>query len=453
MKDRIPQYPGRVRLTPVAGQEGLYDIERADAPVEPGTPLNKASLLSDTAAQRLNLPASATVSDALGKLAGGVLLSKRKTLLCSKEQTYDIEVESGNIRSTAYFAGHFWAMTSELFLLRSANGVDWYRFDNYSKDQFSIESNLAADQRYLYFCMRQVSSNITSIYRIDAQGNQETSGSIGEYVQSNKLACGTNGQVVVINWGQVYQSTNYGATVTKGPRIPFTKSFQGITYGNGRFVAVAASNKVAELYYSTDGGVNWKKGGVPQITIDALRISSADNGLFFLSCLSKAFWSRDCMSWTEISINTPASENSRIESHIYFDKSCGRYVCLSGDRYVLAGRDVSQLSVLVSGNGNMRFDSNFLVKDGFICIPYSYSSKRFYYVADFVSLMDLKGERVFAFNGPLPDDAATLSLPAATDGPIQRAQQDITDLELADIEQGQALTDLELTIMEGQSNV
>lgn len=32
-------------------------------------------------------------------------------------------------------------------------------------------------------------------------------------------------------------------------------------------------------------------------------------------------------------------------------------------------------------------------------------------------------------------------------------QQDITDLQLSDIEQGQALTDLELMIMEGQANV
>ena len=28
--DRIPTYPGRVKMTPVAGQENTYDMVRAD---------------------------------------------------------------------------------------------------------------------------------------------------------------------------------------------------------------------------------------------------------------------------------------------------------------------------------------------------------------------------------------------------------------------------------------
>ena len=30
MKDRVSLYPGRVMLTPVAGQENVYDMVRAD---------------------------------------------------------------------------------------------------------------------------------------------------------------------------------------------------------------------------------------------------------------------------------------------------------------------------------------------------------------------------------------------------------------------------------------
>lgn len=40
--DRNPTHPGRVKMTPVAGQENTYDMVRADAPVETGTPLNRA---------------------------------------------------------------------------------------------------------------------------------------------------------------------------------------------------------------------------------------------------------------------------------------------------------------------------------------------------------------------------------------------------------------------------
>lgn len=40
--DRIPTYPGRVKMTPVSGQANTYDLVRADNPVDAGTPLNKA---------------------------------------------------------------------------------------------------------------------------------------------------------------------------------------------------------------------------------------------------------------------------------------------------------------------------------------------------------------------------------------------------------------------------
>ncbi len=40
--DRVPVYPGRVRLTPVSGLANTYDMVRADSPVEEGTPLNKS---------------------------------------------------------------------------------------------------------------------------------------------------------------------------------------------------------------------------------------------------------------------------------------------------------------------------------------------------------------------------------------------------------------------------
>jgi hypothetical protein len=40
--DRVPLYPGRVRMTPVSGQANTYDMVRADQPVQEGTPINKA---------------------------------------------------------------------------------------------------------------------------------------------------------------------------------------------------------------------------------------------------------------------------------------------------------------------------------------------------------------------------------------------------------------------------
>ena len=71
MKDRVPTYPGRVKLMPVEGQENTYDMTRADQPTQAGTPLNKATLLKDETAEKLGLdPADdPTVDDALNGLA------------------------------------------------------------------------------------------------------------------------------------------------------------------------------------------------------------------------------------------------------------------------------------------------------------------------------------------------------------------------------------------------
>lgn len=45
-KDRVPKFPGRVMLTPVEGGINTYTMERADEPLENGTPLDKATFNS-----------------------------------------------------------------------------------------------------------------------------------------------------------------------------------------------------------------------------------------------------------------------------------------------------------------------------------------------------------------------------------------------------------------------
>lgn len=73
MKDRIPLYPGRVKLNPVTGQENTYDMVRADSPVQEGTPLNKASLLKDATAVLYGQGVDAVPDDILSILSKAVL--------------------------------------------------------------------------------------------------------------------------------------------------------------------------------------------------------------------------------------------------------------------------------------------------------------------------------------------------------------------------------------------
>ena len=42
-KDRVPRYPGRIKLMPVEGQPDMFTMERTDEPIVTGTPINKAA--------------------------------------------------------------------------------------------------------------------------------------------------------------------------------------------------------------------------------------------------------------------------------------------------------------------------------------------------------------------------------------------------------------------------
>ena len=79
MTDRIPSHAGRVILPPVTGQTNTYDMTMADDPIEVGTALNKANLMSDAAAAAVwpvvaDRPSDPTPSAAFEALANRVIL-------------------------------------------------------------------------------------------------------------------------------------------------------------------------------------------------------------------------------------------------------------------------------------------------------------------------------------------------------------------------------------------
>ena len=72
MQDRIANHPNRWVLTPVAGQTNTYDFTRADDPTQVGTPLNKATFLTDDTAAAIALLTGTTPdlpTEALDELA------------------------------------------------------------------------------------------------------------------------------------------------------------------------------------------------------------------------------------------------------------------------------------------------------------------------------------------------------------------------------------------------
>lgn len=56
MKDRLVEFPNRYRLQEIEGQPGVYDVVPQPGEVtDQGTPLNKATLLSDPMSERYGL--------------------------------------------------------------------------------------------------------------------------------------------------------------------------------------------------------------------------------------------------------------------------------------------------------------------------------------------------------------------------------------------------------------
>lgn len=129
MKDRIPQYPGRVKLVPVAGQDNIYDMTRADAASEPGTPISKATLLTDAHAALYGLDDTGTPDDAFGILGhavtvrDGALKKPDGTAMLLPSPTANVAVGSyvgtGSYGSTSPNTLTF-AFTPRLLLLTSS---------------------------------------------------------------------------------------------------------------------------------------------------------------------------------------------------------------------------------------------------------------------------------------------------------------------------------------------
>lgn len=111
MKDRVPLYPGRVKLTPVSGQENTYDMVRADEPTQEGTPLSKATFLKDDTAALFGLDATAVPNDAFNVLSrfqnglGNEYLwekSKQKWVVSQAESATSIQANTQNTKKLRY---------------------------------------------------------------------------------------------------------------------------------------------------------------------------------------------------------------------------------------------------------------------------------------------------------------------------------------------------------------
>lgn len=108
MQDRIPLYPGRVKMTPVAGQANTYDMVRADDPTQAGTPINKATLLKDATAALFGKTNAAVPDDILSLLSKSVLAqtvggNTDLTDVLGTKLTVGVQIETGSYVGTGNY--------------------------------------------------------------------------------------------------------------------------------------------------------------------------------------------------------------------------------------------------------------------------------------------------------------------------------------------------------------
>lgn len=249
MKDRIPLYPGRVKLTAVDGQPGVYDMVRADDATEQGTPLSKATLLDDDTAALFGLTGdAATVNNALAK-------GNKDTAGIWNNAQSDEDTYLYTWQATQYSAEENTLTPGALVLCSSTSSqttVTWEYGDDYTLDaqgHFHIvdpQSIVIGNQSYLSsynvlrgkWCLKRGSdtmvyfivSNAVGTSWSDDYGEDETEYSVGYPVWDSK-------------YSNNYNNKHIKSTVTQTPIDPVT-SYDSDAYPNGGFSADGS------IYYS-----------------------------------------------------------------------------------------------------------------------------------------------------------------------------------------------------------
>ena len=106
MQDRTPTpgQEGRVFITPENGSAPFYaKVEMADNPTNPGTPLNKDSLLKDATAALFKLGADAVPDDVLSILSKAAILVGCNLELPNGSPVPQVKIETGSYVGTGTY--------------------------------------------------------------------------------------------------------------------------------------------------------------------------------------------------------------------------------------------------------------------------------------------------------------------------------------------------------------
>lgn len=134
MKDRTPRYPNRIKLTHEDGSVEYVIWERADDPIESGTPLNKNTLLQDDTAALVSLDDTATVDSVLFR-----------TLMLTQDDYPASELEDIQLESRSLTVAPSWVTVSfgrtfngtpTVYAIVQGDSTFWVQINNVTPTSF-----------------------------------------------------------------------------------------------------------------------------------------------------------------------------------------------------------------------------------------------------------------------------------------------------------------------------
>lgn len=257
MKDRVPIKPNRFAVFDENHNFLRYEYhERADEPTEPGTAINKASLLSDTTAQTLGLTSTATVDNALLHIAElknripDNLADQLGLPRGNSSGMDDALLAAGSVvfRDFYTYKGVNKSVPTALSAARSGpNGIG---IGNYALFAGSMSNQIKTVDTYNTSLVRGTAPELSAIQGYPAVASNGAYGLFAggyDFSPGNYTSTVTAYNTALVRGSLVHLTTS--CYQSSGTRAGNYAIFAGGRYGNGHYVYVDAYN--TSLVHST----------------------------------------------------------------------------------------------------------------------------------------------------------------------------------------------------------
>lgn len=173
MFDRIPLHPGRVKMTPVAGQANTFDMVRADDPTQAGTPLNKATLLKDVTAALYGLGIGAVPDDVLAELGKYKQYWWRRRLSAGERYTEQKTSLTSSVSISGSDSSWTLKLAKSITINPSSGAIELSDPENYAMNSISYETAKALAQKGPCY-ITNLKGATSDVYYIPANATADT---------------------------------------------------------------------------------------------------------------------------------------------------------------------------------------------------------------------------------------------------------------------------------------